>query len=552
MYAQISAPDTVCINAPVDFSTTYSAHSYAWSFGGAQLSSRTPGNASHLHAGITGASYPACAVMRFENGNYYGFVVNTKTGHIIRLDFGTNPNSIPSSNDLGNFGVINSGFSQCIDIVKDDTAWYGFLPDGIKLARLDFGNSLANTPTATSMDFRGYIEWGKQFNVKKIGNQWIGFCANYNSHNIARFDFGTSLTNTPTPYILPTHNMLSGPSYFCIYQSSYGWHMFVTNLGNYKLIRYDFGNSLMNNNPTATFLRTVGYGNDHPRGINIVEDCNGFYGLLVSEDTKFYQLDFRNNIYSVPGLNYLGPLTTGSGLTLLSEYWYNDTLYFMSSSFTSHAVFRLPVGSIPTGSTINYNPAPVQHTFNTKGVYEVTLMCDEGSAFSGRTFCKQIVVADTPLLAIVFSGDTLTATGGHGTNYQWSLDGIDIPGAINVSYTPVKSGTYTVTCLLNGGCTAKGNYIHFMNSVSNIDNDSISVYPNPASGKIIIRIDGMNNKVVFSLYNMLGQAVLQKAAIADDKATIHSVDVSTLPAGVYHLSVVGDDAVRSMHNIVLQ
>ena len=165
---------------------------------------------------------------------------------------------------------------------------------------------------------------------------------------------------------------------------------------------------------------------------------------------------------------------------------------------------------------------------------------------------KQIVVADTPLLAIVFSGDTLTATGGHGTNYQWSLDGIDIPGAINVSYTPVKSGTYTVTCLLNGGCTAKGNYIHFMNSVSNINNDSISVYPNPASGKINIRIDGMNNKVVFSLYNMLGQAVLQKAAIADDKATIHSVDVSTLPAGVYHLSVVGDDAVRSMHNIVLQ
>ena len=63
--------------------------------------------------------------------------------------------------------------------------------------------------------------------------------------------------------------------------------------------------------------------------------------------------------------------------------------------------------------------------------------------------------------------------------------------------------------------------------VRHVDENAMTVFPNPADD--LIRVDGLSQPVLFELFNLQGQLVLQK------QATDNQLDVSALPAGVYWL-----------------
>ena len=125
-----TAPDTVCVGTSVNIvNTSVNATSYYWNFCAAGLST-TPiatniGNPGNL-------SQPVFMDYVLYNGNYYGFLVNYGPGNLIRLDFGNSLLNTPTSINLGNFGGIIPPVAgaEGIQIVQNEGRWYAIIVGG--------------------------------------------------------------------------------------------------------------------------------------------------------------------------------------------------------------------------------------------------------------------------------------------------------------------------------------------------------------------------------------------------------------------------------------
>ncbi len=115
-----TTPDTVCVNTPVTINnTTVGASNYFWNFCVASTSS-TPiaenlGNPGNL------LSLPVFSDVVDDNGHFYAFVVNHLPGGLVRLDFGNSMLNTPVPFYLGNpDGAMNAtnGGNEGIQVIK--------------------------------------------------------------------------------------------------------------------------------------------------------------------------------------------------------------------------------------------------------------------------------------------------------------------------------------------------------------------------------------------------------------------------------------------------
>ena len=119
--------------------------------------------------------------------------------------------NIDADNVVG-FGMHNP---ESMDIVFDGINWYGFIANrgdasnrGTNLIRADFGNSLDNLPTYTSLGNPGGVLYNPRgIKVIKNNGNWFAFITNCGTTSglqdapfeLAKIDFGTSLANnTPS------------------------------------------------------------------------------------------------------------------------------------------------------------------------------------------------------------------------------------------------------------------------------------------------------------------------------------------------------------------
>jgi hypothetical protein len=119
-------------------------YSYEWDFCSGDLSN-TPTSKSIL----TNAAFGRARSLRFveEDGQWYGFAISATLNTLMRLDFGTDPFSTPTYNNLGNVGsVLSTAFS--FDVVKHDGVWYIFVANGgsKNIVRYTFSSGLQSTP----------------------------------------------------------------------------------------------------------------------------------------------------------------------------------------------------------------------------------------------------------------------------------------------------------------------------------------------------------------------------------------------------------------------
>lgn len=103
--ASFTAPDTICISQPVNIkNTSTGATSYYWNFYVADLKTAPNGvNMGNINGEL---SAPVFMDYVFVNGNYYGFLTNYNPGELIRLDFGNSLLNTPKAVNLGGFGGI--------------------------------------------------------------------------------------------------------------------------------------------------------------------------------------------------------------------------------------------------------------------------------------------------------------------------------------------------------------------------------------------------------------------------------------------------------------
>lgn len=235
-----NSPDTVCINTPVTITnTTSGGTNYYWSFCSANLNT-TPeienlGNVGGM------LNQPVFMDYVFTNNNYYAFVTNYRGGDLIRLDFGNSLLNTPTAANLGNFGNIlpSDVGTEGIQVIQNEGKWYaiivsGYPPSGSspKIVKIAFGPDIKNpAPIATDWGNLGNMYQPIDLHLFKENDNWYGFTVNAENNTITRFEFSSSFENTPTATNLGNLGGLQYPTGLYAINDNGTWRLFITNAG---------------------------------------------------------------------------------------------------------------------------------------------------------------------------------------------------------------------------------------------------------------------------------------------------------------------------------
>ncbi|MFT3823231.1 MAG: PKD domain-containing protein [Chitinophagaceae bacterium] len=298
--AFFTAPDTVCVNTPVTITnTSTNASSYYWNFCVADIANQVPAGTNLGNVGnVLAQPVFVDLVYDADNKKYYGFLVNHLPGGLVRLDFGNSMLNTPTAVNLGNFGgALNTGAgSEGIQVVKANGKWYALIVGGYpptsgtpRLVKVDFGANLDNpSPVAVNWGNIGGMAYAIDLYLFQEGAKWFGLTVNSADNTVTRFDFGTSFDNIPTAINLGNPGgVLNFPTGIHAINNNGTWHVFVTNDNTIStLARLDFGNSLLNT-PVGTNLGTLGNVLHSSRDLTIMKFCDKIIGFIVNGHTAY-------------------------------------------------------------------------------------------------------------------------------------------------------------------------------------------------------------------------------------------------------------------------
>ncbi len=462
--AAFTCPDTVCTNQNITVqNNSLEASSYYWNFCSGNLTNNPLG----INMGNLGSlNGPVYSDIIKDGNNYYVFLTNHYDGTITRLAFGNSLINAPIATNLGNLGVL-SNMLEGIQINLDNVTnnWYGIVTSHDYIFRLNFGNNLNNIPLAENLgNIGGLINYAHSLYVFYEAGNWYGFVGNYNSSNIFRLNFGNSLSNTPTGINIGNIGSIDGPTGFYPVNVNNAWSMFVVNRNSNSLSRLDFGTSLLNT-PTGINLGNLGGAMNTPRSITILRDCENVTGFLTNEvPNDIVRLTFPNGIFSVPTGVTLGNIANFSFPHHISEVFrVGDSLYAFVMNVSNNTISRLCFPSCNNSSVASSNlQNPPSFSYNTAGTYNVTLVVNEGLPDQASA-CKNIVVLAMPVAVItgnttVCAGETINLNAGSypGATYLWtgpngytsSNQNVSIPNA-----TANNAGVYNVV-ITQGECVS--------------------------------------------------------------------------------------------------
>ncbi|MBC7389194.1 MAG: gliding motility-associated C-terminal domain-containing protein [Opitutaceae bacterium] len=397
-----NAPDTICVNSPVSITnTTTSASSYYWNFCVANIASEAPvgvnlGNISGLF------QLPVFMDYVKYNENFYGFVINNFPGNLVRLDFGNSLLNTPTAISLGNFGGAVPDAAEGIQVVQSKGKWIAIIVGGNeftgeRISKLDFGADLTNlSPTPTNWANLGNLAYPVDLHVFNENDNWFGFTLNYANNSITRFDFGSNFQSAPIALNLGNIGNLNGPTGINAIKYNNNWFVFVTNEKNSTLSRLDFGNSLLNT-PTGISLGNPGNTLSAPRDLYLMNFCGSVVGFVVNKNSNdIVRLNFNQGISSGPttlSLGNIGNLNFPHSISKLFRV--NNDLYSFITNVNNNSITRLQFSgcnnSLPNSAAV----APPVYSYSTPGTYNVSLTIDDGLP-SQASICKTIVVLPRP------------------------------------------------------------------------------------------------------------------------------------------------------------
>lgn len=165
--------------------------------------------------------------------------------------------------------------------------------------------------------------------------------------------------------------------------------------------------------------------------------------------------------------------------------------------------FTWAPGSL-VGQSVVVNP-----TVNTTYTLQVT---DNLTGQIVSTQTQVIVMApSTAQISMLIPGTLGINALGAGHTYQWYVNGNPIAGQTTPYYTPIFEGNYSLLITSPNGCSFMTNPYYFLPTASQESvesNPETSIYPNPNSGFITVRIPEVDLGAAFKIYDLKGQIVM--------------------------------------------
>lgn len=269
---------------------------------------------------------------------------------------------------------------------------------------------LLNKPTGDNIKDTNFVEGPTAIEIAEDKGRYYGFAIYRASRKFMKLEFGNSLNNTPK--VISYGNMdsvlpFSPSTLYVVKTPDSNWHVFVaggTDVTNGTLARIDFDKDL-GNTPNIVNFGTLG-GNIHiPIGLFVAQEGNKWYGYFLNRrpQSDMVRIDFDSNISFTPTLTNLGPVTDNSGTPVLLDpndlaaVFNNGLWHFFVTHQSSSNIWRIDMGNtLSASSPIATNIGNLLGKLNGPSGISIIRDCDSLYAFIANRGNPALVRMDMP------------------------------------------------------------------------------------------------------------------------------------------------------------
>ncbi len=227
----------------------------------------------------------------------------------------------------------------------------------------------------------------------------------------------------------------------------------------------------------------------------------------------------------------------------------------VSSDVYSYSIYVDPSSSVYTTGTFNFiddfNPSTQTYTLSSAGYTDAyVLKLGQCSAPAAPAITSSV----SALTLCSGNSASLTATGTGTVSWYAAATGTTALSTGSLYVTPLLSaGNYTyyagtTTCTLSTTRAAVTVTVNTCTGVKSFNETTpgLSLYPNPTSGLITLKIDNYTPSLTIEVYNTLGERMqLQKP-----EADIITINLGNVAAGIYIIKLVEDGKALDIKKVI--
>lgn len=467
-----------CIEQNLSFSnSTTGADLYEWDFCSGDLN-LTP-NADVAATNSLLFRTRAIRVVR-SGSNWYGFTIDQANSpyRLIRFDFGGSLLNSPTVTDLGNpMNALNGSYD--FQFHEESGNWFALVANsgGNNILRLSFGSDIESVPSVQDLGSFGLLNTPNGIEIVNENGILSVFVTNNSVSEITRLDFGSSLVNVPiaSSFAVPGGATLRGIS---IIKECDRWFGLVTSYGNSKVLWLDFDNGLSQIPQTGEITFFTSY--NFPASVSLIEDGGEFYGFIQSALGPLYKLSFGESVIDKNGT---GVNLGNYGVTEnFATEWVKDISdwYGFSIDLGNRKLMRY---TFPTSCDASqptyYGVEPPNIFYLSSGVKNISLVARTVSG-NTKSISKSVTISALTAPDISFTSQNVCANNdvnftsenlsGDITDYNWDFDDTNTSIVQNPIHQFTAAADYKVKLQVTAA-----------NGCNNLASETVTIYNEPVA-----------------------------------------------------------------------